>query len=135
MANTVTVTKIMEGPRHAVFHIYLKSDGVAGELTDQTLIDPTADLSPAGTASASLTVEKIWYSNVGFDSILEFDATADTPIWKIPAVSDSNKIDFKEVGGLKDRSGAGATGKITITTSGFTAATDEGTMIIRIRKD
>lgn len=130
MANTVTITKLVDGPRSAVFHVYIKGDG-SGELTDQVLIDPATDLSPTDTA---LTVEEIWYDCVGFDSMLEFDATADTPIWKIPAASSSNYIDFRSFGGIKDRSGAGATGKIQITTAGLGAATDEGTIIIKVRR-
>ena len=40
MANAVTITKILDGARSAVFHVFIKSDGASGELVDQVLIDP-----------------------------------------------------------------------------------------------
>lgn len=135
MANTVTITKLLDGPRNAAFHIYLKSDGSSGELSSQVLIDPTTSVSPALPAGATFTITEIWYSNVGFDSLLSWDASSSTAAWKIPAASDSNHISFDNIGGIKDRSGSGATGKLVISTNGFTEATKEGTMIIKVRKD
>lgn len=134
MANTVTIRKMLDGPKHAIFHVYLASDGAAGELTDQVIIDPTTDITPALTAGADLTVECIWFQVDGFSVRFEFDATADTPIWMLTPGTDSF-VDFRDMGGIKDSGGAGATGKIQITTTGFTASTDQGTFIIKVRKN
>lgn len=134
MANTVTVTKILEGKKEAYFHVYLLSDGAAGELSDQVLIDPAVDFSPALTAGTRITLMEMWGHLVGFDARLEFDATADTTAWVLNSQC-FDHIDFSPFGGISDRSGAGATGKLQITTSGFTAATDQGTLIIRVRKN
>jgi hypothetical protein len=43
--------------------------------------------------------------------------------------------DFRSFGGIKDNTGSGSTGDIMGTTNGFTAAGDEGTLLIVVRKD
>ncbi len=134
MANTVAVTKILEGQKDAVFHVYLLCDGASGELSNQTLIDPLVDLSPVLTAGADLTVTELWWEIVGFQARLDFDATAKSHIWLLNEGS-GNHVCFDSVGGIKDRSGAGATGKLIVNTAGFTAATDEGSIIIKVRKN
>lgn len=137
MANTVTIRKLMEGAKSVVLHVYLKCDGASGELTDQVLLDPTTDVTPALTAASKFTIEEIWYDLSGFDAQLEYDATTDTPIWTLVGASGTTgeHKDFRSFGGIRDSGGAGATGKIQVTTTGFTAATDQGTIILRIRKE
>lgn len=130
MANTVTLRTLEDGPNRAIIHAHLKSDGAAGELTDQVLVD-VSTLNPAPT---KVTIEKMWYSLVGFDGMLEFDATTDTAGWKIQQGTDITQ-DFVCFGGIKDDSGSGSTGDILLTTAGFTAATDEGTIVIQVRKN
>lgn len=130
MANTVTLRTLIDGPRNTIIHAYFKSDGAAGELTDQVIVD-VSTLSPVPT---KVTIESLWWDFEGFSGLLEFDATADTPGWKLQAGTNGHK-DFYEFGGIKDNTGAGSTGDIVMTTSGFTAATDEGTLIIKVRKD
>ena len=136
MANTTTVTKIMEGERHAVFHVYLKSDGVTGELTDFVIADPAADLNPVLNAVPSMTIEQLWYDLDGFGARLEFDYLVDdTAAWTLSGNSGTH-IDFSNIGGLKDRSNVlDGTGKLMITTSGFSSSSDNGTIIIKVRKD
>lgn len=129
MANTVTLRTLIDGPRQAVIHVHLLSDGAAGELADEVLVD-VSTLSPA---PSKVTVEQIWWDIAGFDIFLEFDATADTALWKLGAGEGFQ--DFRSFGGIKDNTGAGSTGDIVATTDGFTAATDEGTLIITVRKD
>ena len=49
MAHTLNLTKLEEGVAHATFHYFMKSDGASGELSAQTLVDPTTDFSPVLT--------------------------------------------------------------------------------------
>ncbi len=42
MANTVTVTSIVDGNDVGEAHIYLASDGSSGELTDTVILDASA---------------------------------------------------------------------------------------------
>ena len=132
MANIVNITKILPGNYRSQFHIFIESDGASGELTDSVLIDPVADLGL--TSSARLSIEMVTYNFSGFDARIEFDTglVADKIIWVLPEGSD-NEIDFNPWGGLKDQSGVDGTGKIQITTNGFTAAGDQGSMLIIVR--
>jgi len=132
MANTVTITKILPGNHRSQFHIFLKSDGVAGDLTDEVLIDPVADLGIL--ASSKIVIEEITYNFAGFDARIEFDngLVDDNMIWVLPEFGD-NHLDFNPWGGLKDFPGLDGSGAIQITTSGFTAATDQGSLLIMVR--
>lgn len=130
MANTVTLRTLVDGPRHAVIHVHLKSDGASGELTDSVVVD----VSTLNPAPSKVTIEELHWDTSGFDSMLEFDATTDTAAWKLPAGYTGHQ-DFRSFGGIKDDSGSGTTGDIVLSTTGFTAAGDEGTIIIKVRKD
>lgn len=139
MPNTVKITKLLDGPRNAVFHVFLQSDG-SGELTDYTLIDPTVDFNPALPARPIMTIQEIWYTTVGFDLRLEFDSLVDNQQWVIGGNSGNgsgtNHICFNKFGGLKDRGGLDSNGKLLITTTGFTTANvDQGSLVLMIRKD
>lgn len=129
MANTVTIRKLFDGQRHAVLHVYVASDGAAGELADQVIVD-ASDLAGAPT---ELTIEEAWWSLNGFSGRLEFDQTADSPALVLFA-GQSGKMDARPFGGLQDPGGAGGSGDILLITSGFTAAGDEGVIILKVRK-
>lgn len=134
MANTVNIVKLMDGPRQAIFHVYIESDGSSGEITDLVLIDPT-QLSPTTKGVPSLTIEEIWHSFAGFNAKLEYDSLVDTPVWVLTENND-HKTCLKEFGGLKDRSNLlDGTGKLLLTTVGFSSAGDMGSLVIQVRKD
>lgn len=135
MANTVRITKLLEGPKTAVFHVFLQSDGSSGELTDSVLIDPTTSFSPALPATNAMTIEEIWYQLDGFAALLEFDATTDVGVVTLSSAPGDSHFDFRSFGGIKDFAGSAATGKLQVTTNGFTAATDNGFIIIQVRKN
>ncbi|RMH21709.1 MAG: hypothetical protein D6698_02320 [Gammaproteobacteria bacterium] len=130
MANTVTKTTLIDGPRHVVVHVYLASDGLAGELTDEVLIDVSA-LTPSAN---DLTLECVWYSLNGFSGVLEWDATTDVPFLVLQD-SDCCFMDFRGIGGIPNNAGAGKTGDLTLTTTGFTAAGDAGTITLKCKKN
>jgi hypothetical protein len=134
MANVVEVTKIQDGPRNAIFHIYLQSDGASGELSNVTLIDPAVDFDPALPASPILIIEKLWYDITGFDGILKFeDLVNETPVWTLSG--HGHFLDFSPMGGLKDRSdNLDGTGKILLATTGFTTLGEQGTIILQVKK-
>lgn len=127
----ISTTKLLDGPRHAIFHFYMTGD--LGELADTVLIDPQVDITPT---CKRMSIEEILYDFAGFDAIIEFDSglMQDNLIWVLPEGS-SNHVDFRCFGGFYDRSGVDGTGKLLITTSGFTTSGDQGSMIIKLRKD
>lgn len=131
MANTITVTKHLDGPRHAVFHVYLKGDGSAGEVTDQIIIDP-ALLTPALTTKARFRIDDIkWSFSTGLGVRFEYNSIPDSPIW---TCFGSHHINFEDAGGLQDRSGLDGGGALQITTIGLDSAAKQGTFIIKITK-
>ena len=130
MANIVAVTRVLEG-RHSTFHVYMRSDGVAGELVDQVIIDPVADLGL--TSAERMAIEKIQYSLFGFQARIEFDTglVEDKMLWVLHG---TDTVDFQSESGLKDRSSAlDGTGKLLISTNGFTSTDDEGSFYIKVR--
>lgn len=133
MPHIVDVNTMLEGPRHVILHVYMKSDGVSPELTDYVLIDPASDLGLA--AGPVLTIEEVLFSFAGFDASIEFDngLVEDSMIWVLPEGND-RPVDFVRYGGFKDQGGPDATGKLQITTTGFRDAGDQGSLIIKIRK-
>lgn len=134
MANTVLITKLLDGPKHAIIHVFLESDGASGELVDQVLIDPT-QLVPTGSAVPSFTLEGVWHSFNGFAGKIEFDSVVDTSVW-VFTENETVHTCFADFGGLKDRSNPlDGSGKLLLSTVGFTAAGDMGSMVIKVRKD
>lgn len=136
MANITTVTKLLDGDRHAIFHIYVQGDGITGDMTDFVLVDPAMDVTPVLSNIPSFTIEKLWYDLSGFDARLEFEFLVDgTNAWVLSG-GNGVHMDFSEVGGLKDRSSIlDGTGKLMLTTSGLLSANDTGTIIVKLRKD
>lgn len=135
MANTVNITPLLSGSKRVVYHVFFKSDGATGELVDEVLIDPVVDLGFPKTTR--MTLEKVLFHFAGFDARIEFQTglTTDTFIWVLPEGSDSD-VDFTPFGGVKDRNGSlDATGKVLISTTGFTSSTDQGSMILQVRLD
>lgn len=131
MAHTVATTTLLNGSKYLIVHIYLKCDGNSGELSDTTLVDP---MDYGLTSDPTYTVEELVYDFAGFDAAIEFDTglITDGPIWVLPE-GGVGRVDFKPFGGFKDRSGMDGTGKLVITTTGFTATTDQGSLILKLR--
>lgn len=134
MANTVNV-KITEGgfigSRNLIFNVFLQSDGVTGELNKYTIMDPvTVGLTP----KARFSLYEINYNLAGFDVVVEFDSGSVTPTLKWVLSEGANApVDFKKVGGIRDDSGIDGTGKLQLTTYGFTSSQDVGSIQFKLR--
>lgn len=128
MAAAATVTILENGERNLVALVNIS--GTTGDLSASTLIDRSA-YAPAGT---KLRVDKIDGVLDGFTATLSFDATADLAFAQLP---DGVKFKFNwmKTGGVKSpKAGAGASGDILITTTGFTGSPDRGTFTLWMRK-
>lgn len=130
----VIVTKLIDGARNAVFHVFVEGDGT-GEVSDEVIADPVTSFDPALPPNPTLTVKALHYDINGFAAKLEFDyLVSDTPVWSMSSDS-SGSYDFCAFGGLKDRSDAtDGKGKLKLTTVGLGAG-DFGTLIVELRKD
>ena len=133
MANTVTVTKLLDGPRNVIHHVYIKSDGTSGDLDSVVIVDPVV---LGMTGEAVFTLDDVTWGFNGFSASLMFDVFPgdDTLIWVLP-VNAGNYVDFKKYGGLRDRSNSlDGTGKLLLSTTGLQDVGDEGSLVIKLRK-
>jgi hypothetical protein len=129
MANTTTKTIMVDGSRVHAMHLYLASDGAAGELSDYVAVDVSA-LSPT---TDHVRIRRVYGLMSGFSLTLEFDATADQAFITFPD-GVFTYLDVTAYGGIEDPEATGTTGDIVATTSGFTAATDVGWLVIEVEK-
>lgn len=113
--------------RNVVVKIYLLSDG-EGELSDQVIVDSSA-LSSVPT---TLHLRKVFSSLTGFSAKLEWDADTDDELIHLPA--GEKHQDFSRFGGIPNPKSTGSTGDITITTTGFSVAGDEGSITLELTK-
>lgn len=128
MANTVDIQTINDGDRNYVIKVYLASDGVTGELAASTLV--TA--SGLNGIPDTLKLVRVHSALTGFQATLYWDATTDDPLIHLSA--DAIEADFKHFGGIPNPKSAGYTGNVNITTTGFTAAGDEGYFVLEFQK-
>lgn len=131
MAHTINITKLNDG-RNVVVHVYLKCDGVTGEVVDQIIVDP-ADLTPVKSAAPFLSLDEIWWDFTGFGVRFEYNSIPDTPVWTASA-GNGNHACFDSFGGLADRSGLDGAGALQITTFGFDNTAKEGSFVVRLTK-
>lgn len=133
MANTVNITLIADSDRYVVGRAYFASDGVAGELTAQVLIDASS-LTPV---PVNLRLTHVYWSFTGFQADLFWDQTSNDPIIHLPGgslaldTSIAEEFDFSRFGGIpNDPSAAGYTGDLIMTTAGFATLGDVGSLIL-----
>ncbi len=133
MTHTVKVTKEIDGDRFLVLRVYIKSDGMSGDLTGITLMDPTTTPNPTKSPKPFATIEEIWFDLDGFNMRLDFDDLVDPPAWTLSQGA-GNYMDFRSIGGIVDRSGPDGTGKLLLSTFGLDTAAKQGTILIKMRK-
>lgn len=134
MANTITQSTMVDGARIHAKHIYLASDGAAGDFTDTVVVDVSALQAVAiGQPCDHVRIRRVYGCMSGFTLTLEFDATADQAIITFPD-GVFQYLDVTAYGGVEDPEASGSTGDIVATSSGFTAATDTGWLVIECEK-
>ena len=128
MANTIETRTILDGSRNLIVHVHLDSDGAAGDVANTVIVDASS-YSPAFTDAKLVHI----HSNiVGFTAELLWDATANIHAWSCPDYEQDK--DFAHIGGLQNTAGAGKTGDLLITTTGFSTAGDTGHIILEFKK-
>jgi len=132
MANTVNRKIIVSGPRSIVLSVYLKSDGVSGDLAQEPLLTP----SEVGLdEDARFRLQYVAYNFAGFDGVLEFDAGLVDPAFKWVLSERTNApVDFRPFSHIRDDSGLDGTGVLMLNTTGFTLEQDQGSILLLIRK-
>ncbi len=133
MAHTVQVTTLLNGPRHTVLHVYIKSDGASPDLDSYEIANPADFEQWPADNDRFYTIETIQSGLNGFSASLKFEYLVDgTLIWALPEAH--SEFDFINIGGLRDRSPElDGTGKVLISTQGLDN-NDEGSFVIKLRK-
>lgn len=126
MANTITYQTIIDGARNTV----IKVSGVldTSNLSSTVIVDP-ATLVPVPT---QLRIDHIDYSiSDQLELRLQWDAT--TPVDIMP-LAGRGRMSFWNIGGLQNNAGAGKTGKIKLSTDGYTSGVQIFTLILEMVK-
>lgn len=126
MANTVTINKILNGPKDAIINLVLKGDGTGDETA--TVF---ADVSDLGCTN--VRIAQIWPALQGFSVNILGDATTDLPMLEITEYTDPQ--DFRAFGGIKNTAigTTGATGDLVFTTLSLSNG-DKGNIVFHLRK-
>lgn len=128
MANTITKTTILDGPKNLVILVNIVGDG-SGEETNTVLVDRSAFVPTDGL---ELNVRRISGYQTGFTSVLSFDASTDLVFAHLPA--DYFDYDWCRFGGVSsNKSGTGAIGDILLTTSSLGSG-DRATFVLELVK-
>ena len=135
MPNKIVKTLLLDSSKSAILHVYMESDGNEGDLSNFVLLDPKTDFynSDAGLR-IQMTLKQVWYSFSWFDGLLTFDDLVPYPSWQLTRDA-IGYHDFRYFGGIKDRSSIDTTGKVLISTNGFAALGNVGTMVIEVGKN
>jgi hypothetical protein len=134
MANSVNVQVLQDGPRNCT----VKVEGVldTSDLASQVLIDPAVlggmdntDTQKAATVAIQRLVFEV---EDGLELRLAWDAT--TPV-RIAQLTGRGTSKFEHFGGLVNNGGAGVTGKVLLSTEGWTTGKILSfTVILELRK-
>ncbi len=109
MADAVTTQILVDGPRNAVIKFTNISDG-----TGEVGVVKVTPSSLSG-APAEVAIDKVVYSNSGMGVEILWDAT--TPVTALLlAQFETDTLDFRDIGGIKNNAGAGKTGNIKFST-------------------
>ena len=126
MAATATEQVLNNGARNLVLKYTI--GGTTGDASAATLVD----VSALDATISELRLDKAQWSLTGFSAKLLWDADTDVDLLELAA--GEGEVDFTSIGGLTDDSGTGTTGDVNITTTGYTASGDGGTIILHFRK-
>jgi hypothetical protein len=131
MANSLTVQTLEEGPRNVIVRVVGILD--TSNVAVQTLLNPSSyNQGSTGPTPTTFRVDEIEYSIMDQLSVqLLWDATADVAF---VALAGRGEIEFCDVSGLHNDSGAGKTGIINILTTGWTAGTQTFTLMLKLIK-
>jgi len=127
---------MVDGDRTYAIHLYLASDGAAGELSDYVAVDVSALTKGFGSEQRTcdhVRIRRVYGLMSGFSLTLEFDATTDQAFITFPD-GVFTYMDLTPYGGVEDPEASGTTGDVVATTTGFSAATDAGWLVLEVEK-
>tara|TARA_R110002020_G_scaffold176527_1_gene368800 strand:- start:145 stop:552 length:408 start_codon:yes stop_codon:yes gene_type:complete len=134
MADVVTSTTILDGPRQAImsFTYQFVDDGneSAVKKVDVSGLETSVD----GDTCTGVRIAEIWYSTVGMTVEILSDASADIFITHLPS-DFTDHVDMSAFGGLSSKLGTSPNGDILFTTTGAGTVGDSYNVVLRMIKD
>ena len=120
MADAVTATSVIAGPRTAVVYCTNTSDGTGESAV--TKVDVSALSSRQdGTACTGVRLQKIVFTNVGMGVKVLWNASTNVIAAQLPA-DYSDTLDYSDISGLPNVAASGGkTGDIKFTTVGHSS--------------
>lgn len=129
MADTVTSQTLINTGKTLVMSFTNASDGTGESAV--TKVDVSTFTSPVNSkAGTGVSIQRIWYATRGMGVNILWDATTDVLALGLPT-DQTDCLDFREIGGIKNNSGSGKTGDIQFTTVGHTLG-DTYTVILEM---
>lgn len=120
MADAVTATTIIDGPKSAVIYCTNTSDGTGESAVVKVDVSALSKLQD-GTSCSKVRIEKVVFSTVGMGVKLLWDATTDVIAVELPA-DYSDTLDYSDISGLPNVAASGGnTGDIQLTTVGHSS--------------
>tara|TARA_R100000935_G_scaffold57967_1_gene93369 strand:- start:1098 stop:1502 length:405 start_codon:yes stop_codon:yes gene_type:complete len=120
MADAVTLTKVEDGPKKAIFYLTNTSDGTGEAAVLKVDVSSLSSLQD-GTVCTGVRIGKIIFTNVGMGVKLLWDATTDVIAVELPA-DYSDTLDYSDMSGIPNVAASGGnTGDIQLTTVGHSS--------------
>ena len=120
MADAVTATTVVDGPREAIFYLTNTSDGTGESAVTKVDVSELSSLQD-GTACTGVRIKRITFTNVGMGVKLLWDASTDVIAAELPA-DYSDTLDYSDLSGLPNVAASGGnTGDIQLTTVGHSS--------------
>ena len=132
MADAVATQTIQDGGETAIFRFTNVSDGTGESAVTKIDVSGLTTNPVTKMSCDSVSIEKIWFSNIGMGVKIYFDATTDVLVIQLPA-DWTDELDFSEFSGIPDNAGSGTTGDIQFTTVGHSSG-DSYTIVIKVIK-
>ena len=120
MADAVTATTVIDGPKSAVIYCTNTSDGTGESAVTKVDVSALSSLQD-GTACTGVRIQKIVFTNVGMGVKILWDASTDGIAAQLPA-DYSDTLDYSDLSGLPNVAASGGnTGDIQFTTVGHSS--------------
>lgn len=126
MAATATEQVIHNGSRNLVLKYTIA--GTTGDTTAAKLLD-----RDSLSVTKDLKLSKVTWALTGCSVNLLWDATSNVSFFECSEGEGSQ--DFTDIGGIPNNAGAGKTGDVVYTTTGYGAGGDGGHVILEFKKD
>ena len=134
MADVVTSTTILDGPRQAVMSFTYQYVDTGNE-SAVTKVDVSAlESSVDGDACTAVRIAEVWYSTQGLTVEILSDASTDIFMMHLPA-DFTDHIDMSAFGGISSSLGTSPVGDVLFTTTGAGTTGDSYNVVLRMIKD